>query len=280
MLIKQIVFVKRKMYHNTYMHHMQQCGKKAKHTFAEPEATSSKIFSLLYSSNKKFYWCQSVLNKPQGTWSVYLSGYIHLLRRPQTWAHLVGGKLWWCGAAAEVSWEQHHSQRWGHPRWGTRRNGLKGWDLVLWVEPPCSLWHSLWCPCPLLRSAGKQRVWETVQSSLVKRTKGITFIELTVCCGPGPLLLILWLRYYGSCSTTLFFFLHFTNKIQKNNNNLICNTVQLSIENNEKRKKKPHCSLQAHLSNITHHFESVITVSQPPPLLGLCISYTSYKSFR
>lgn len=235
MLIKQIVLVKKSLSQYT---HATQSEKKAKHTFAEPEATSLKIFSLLYSSKKNFYWRQSVLNKPQGTWSVYLSGYIHLLRRPQTWAHLAGGKLWWCGAAAEVSWAQHHSQWWRHPRCGTRRTGLKGWDLVLWVEPPCSLWHSLWCPCPLLRSAGKQRVWGTVQSSLVKRTEGITFIELTVCCGPGPLLLILRLRYYGSSVLQpYFFFFHFTNKIQKNNNNLICNTVQLSIDNNEKRQK-------------------------------------------
>lgn len=75
-------------------------------------------------------------------------------------AHLAGGKLWWCAAAvAELSWPRCcHCQRWGQPRSGPGQPGPQGRGPVLWVEPPRSLWHSLWCPCPQPQGAGEHSV--------------------------------------------------------------------------------------------------------------------------
>lgn len=80
----------------------------------------------------------------------------HLIR-----AHLAAGTPWLCVAVASgPSWPRCcHYQRRGRPRSGAGRAGLRAGGPVLWVEPPCSLWHSLWYPPP--QGAGEHSVGGT-----------------------------------------------------------------------------------------------------------------------
>ena len=94
--------------------------------------------------------------------------YLLLHCHPPTCAHLAGGKLWWwwwwCGAVDEPSWPHRHSHRWGRPRRGTRTMGPQVCDQVLWVEPPCSLWHSSRCvPVPYSGALRGKEYEETIK---------------------------------------------------------------------------------------------------------------------
>ena len=94
--------------------------------------------------------------------------YFLLHCHPPTCAHLAGGKLWWwwwwCGAVDEPSWPHRHSHRWGRPRRGTRTMGPQVCDQVLWVEPPCSLWHSSRCvPVPYSGALRGKEYEETIK---------------------------------------------------------------------------------------------------------------------